>query len=332
MNKTILAGVKLPQIFKSSLDKSLKTIKVGDKKSLYFLYSEFVLRANLNSSYRQVLNNADLAAIDGKGLEWSNFMLHGNPRYNPTNLVVIRVLWNLFKNMVMGAFLILGKKNMAQTTFNQVILGRDYIYTLLREANNNKWKVALIGSNKQVHKTLQVQYPHARILVWEGDPTSPLMRDNGRQSEQKDDIKFKHTFLNAGNLLSQFPDLIQARGFVRRIEPELVIVCIGGASGKQEFFIDNIKQDSSIQYGLAVGVGAAFDHLGSGAAQVKTSSRLESMGLEWLHRIISNPQRAMRTWYSIYKLWWITSLQPFLDDGQVVNLANFKTKYFKPKI
>jgi N-acetylglucosaminyldiphosphoundecaprenol N-acetyl-beta-D-mannosaminyltransferase len=115
---------------------------------------------------------------------------------------------------------------------------------------------------------------------------------------------------------------LQARALARRIEPDLILVCLGGASGKQEFFINNLKNDKSINFGVAVGIGAAFDHLGSGEKQKRTSSVLEKRGLEWLFRIFTNPKRGFRTWHSIYQLWILTTLQPFTNRTNDITWKN----------
>ncbi|MBC7406651.1 MAG: WecB/TagA/CpsF family glycosyltransferase [Candidatus Parcubacteria bacterium] len=317
--KTLLAGVELPQITKAGLNQKIRALDPLSKTVLYFLYSEFVIRANSNPSYRNILNKADITAIDGKGLEWSNYILSGNPKYRPENLIKVRIYYNLLKNIWSGFRIIVGRVNLSYITKNEVILGRDFVYDLLKQANISKAKVAIIGSNRTVAKRLNKQFPDCTIMVWEAPFDGMLMTDTGRITPNTS-TQSQHSFLNPENLLSEFPELIQARGFVRRLEPDLVIVCIGGASGKQEFFVDNIKMDSSINFGLAVGVGAAFDHLGSGQNQKRTIAWLERSGLEWLFRIFTNRKRARRTWHSIIALWQLTSLQPFFPKDQKINI------------
>ena len=319
IKKTILAGVELPQITRAGLNQKIRGLDALSKTVLYFFYSEFIIRANSNPAYRDVLNRGNLTAIDGKGLEWSNYNLLGNPKYQPENLIRERIYYNLIKNICQGFWLIFRRVDFSQMTKNEVILGRDFVYDLLKQANINKSKVVIIGSNRLVAKALEAQFPFASIMVWEAPSDGMLMTDTGRNTP-KTNIENQHGFLNPENLLSEFPELIQARGFVRRFEPDLVIVCLGGASGKQEFFISNILGDSSIQFGLAVGVGAAFDHLGSGDKQKKVIPWVEKSGLEWLFRIVTNPKRASRTWHSIYTLWCLTSLQPFVPQGEKIEI------------
>jgi exopolysaccharide biosynthesis WecB/TagA/CpsF family protein len=328
-NKTILAGVSLPQSTKAQLDSFVEQIEVNNKKVLYFLYSEFVLRANQNVNYSKILNQADLLIIDGRGLEWSNFMLLGNIKKQLGKYTHLSILWNCFKNLFKGFFMITGKFDFKKRTNNEIILGRDFAFELLAKSNRNKEKVVIIGSNKAVQKELDKMYPEIRLVVWEADYNSNLMRDQARNTKNSDlTIQEKHGLINQDNLLIEFPDLLQARALIRRIEPELVLVCLGGATGKQEFFINNIKNDVSINFGIAVGIGAAFDHLGSGEKQKRTSKQLEKRGLEWMFRIITNPKRGFRTWYSIYQLWLLTSLQPYTER---TNNITFKTIWAETK-
>jgi UDP-N-acetyl-D-mannosaminuronic acid transferase (WecB/TagA/CpsF family) len=66
---------------------------------------------------------------------------------------------------------------------------------------------------------------------------------------------------------------------VQKFTPDLLLISLGGGSGKQEFFIDNLKQDPKVNFRLATGIGAALDHLGTGAEQ---KNRLKSFkNLAW---------------------------------------------------
>ena len=68
-----LFGVNLPKIKKSELTKEIKILPKNSKKSLFFLYSELLLKANRNRSHQIILNNADFNPIDGRGMEWILF-------------------------------------------------------------------------------------------------------------------------------------------------------------------------------------------------------------------------------------------------------------------
>ncbi|MBR4011637.1 MAG: WecB/TagA/CpsF family glycosyltransferase, partial [Spirochaetaceae bacterium] len=68
----------------------------------------------------------------------------------------------------------------------------------------------------------------------------------------------------------------------------LTLVALG--SPKQEFFIQKAKKH--LKNGLLIGVGGSFD-VWSG--EVKRAPKIyQKLGLEWLYRTISQPQRFKR--------------------------------------
>ena len=69
----LFLGIKLPQTNPSKLLKNLQKLPINSQKSMYFLYSEFLLRSNRNICYQKTLKKANFLAIDGKGLLWSQF-------------------------------------------------------------------------------------------------------------------------------------------------------------------------------------------------------------------------------------------------------------------
>ncbi len=75
---------------------------------------------------------------------------------------------------------------------------------------------------------------------------------------------------------------------LKSVSPGLVLVALG--SPKQEFFIQKAKK--VLKTGLLIGVGGSFD-VWSGV--VKRAPRIyQKLGLEWLYRTISQPQRFKR--------------------------------------
>lgn len=320
---SVLCGIKLPSITLRELNDKVANLERTAKTNLYFFYSEFIIRANVNKDYANVLNKAALKAIDGKGLEWANYNLREESySMRPSRFLYPRFLYRLFYNLAEGFIIIFFGIDTTKITQNEVILGRDFIYTLLDSANKLSQKVFLVGTNNMVLSGLQAKYPKIGFQALIADANSDLMQDKGKITGELSTIVQKHSFLNENNLLQEFPDLENAAYQIASFNPDLVLVCLGGASGKQEFFLELIQSDNRCSYRLAVGVGAALDHMGGGQAQKRTNKFFEKRGLEWLFRIFTNPSRAFRTWYSIYMLWWLVSLQPFVGEGKSVNLRN----------
>jgi exopolysaccharide biosynthesis WecB/TagA/CpsF family protein len=338
-----LFGVKLPQITKFELKEKIRKLKrnLSKKNVLYFHYSEFLLRANRNPWYKDTLNNGNLAAIDGKGLHWAmwttmktGFLPDLFKKYFVYLHIVLRIpsflilfFFQLWINLFVGLFTLTTKFNFTKRTKNQVILGRDFVYDLLKIAETNKLKTLLLGGSSEsdeVTKTLiNKLFPKLKLSIWSRSFTSLLMKDQFLP-------EFVGQTLNSENVCQFFPDLYEAKKFIKSEKPDLVLVCLGGGSGRQEFFIDNIYKDKNIDFLLATGLGAAVDHLGGGAKQTEAPKWMQSAGLEWLYRFIKQPYRRKRVFDSIVTLWWWTTVQQFMVGTQarptVVNILTNSQK------
>lgn len=329
-----LFGVKLPSTTHSKLSKSLIEIEKGSKKTLYFLYSEFLLRANRNPWYKEVLNRSDFSAIDGKGLLWSQMKLNRlslipnvyKALYTQLPFLIrvpfflVLFLVQLLVNLLLGFFLIVAKFDIQKLVKNELILGRKFIYNLFDFADTNKWTVLIIAAGnenkqKEIKTKILKLHPKLKLDFWTKPSDSQLMKDEFGESFKVKMVKDGIT-LNTNNLFEAFPELLEAKEVVKKKKYDLVLVCLGGASGKQEFFIDNLKQDDTVKFTLSTGVGAAIDHLGAGVEQKKPPKWLTDAGLEWLFRFINQPYRRGRIWDSIFTLWWWTTLQEFQIFGE----------------
>ncbi len=331
-----LFGVNLPQTNRLKLRNQLRNLQPDQKATLYFFYSEFLLRANRNLAYKEVLNRGIFTALDGRGLHWSMWRIWRRG-WLPTIYTKWIADWPLFLrpflffpffaleyvwNVCLSSFCLITKRKFSQVTQNELILGRDFSYDLLTLAEENNWKTLIIGGSTDNSQTIVNLigglYPQLDFDIWSQPYDSDLMRDQPRTG-------LDVSQLSTGNLLTYFPQLGAAKTHIELFQPDLLLVCLGGASGKQEFFIDNLYKDEDVNFTLAAGVGAALDHLGGGAKQVKAPSWLTSLGLEWLYRLIKLPYRRGRILDSVFTLWWWTTVQEFMLTGrtsrQFVNLV-----------
>lgn len=339
-------NVNLPQINKYDLQQKLARLKKGDKKTLYFFYSEFLLRANRNPFYRDVLQKADLSAIDGRGLHWSQYKLAKEsflPKIFRTKVLhkskfirvpfflvafFLQLIFNIF-NLILNNFT---RKDFSQKTSNELILGRSFSYDLLNIAEKKGWKTLIMGASQQAdditHKIASTLFPKLNLVLWTRSPNSLLMKDFFAQKDTyaNTSVGWKARFLDFftreegllthHNLFQKFPDLLDAEAFIKKEKPDLILVGIGGGSGKQEFFIDYLKHNSEIDFTLATGLGAAFDHLGTGvkAQQNKIPTWMTKMGLEWLWRLWKLSYRRGRIIDAVVTLWFWTTLAQFMKD------------------
>ena len=338
-----LFGVNLPQTSLFQLKEKIRKLNrnLSQKHVLYFHYSEFLLRANRNPWYKEVLNRGNLSAIDGKGLHWAmwSVMREGLlpklyksffiffPIFVRVPVFVLLFFIQLPINLVAGFLTLTLKYSFTPRTKNQIVLGRDFVYDLLRIADEKNFKTMIIGGSEEgsevTQKLIQNMYPKLDLTVWARSHNSLLMQDKVLP-------EFIGETITSENVCQFFPDLWEAKKAIKTHKPDLVLVCLGGSTGRQEFFIDNIYQDPEMEFLLATGLGAAFDHMGGGAKQTIAPKWMISSGLEWLHRMIHQPYRRKRVFDSIVTLWWWTTVQQFMQNTQsrqtVVNILTNSEK------
>jgi N-acetylglucosaminyldiphosphoundecaprenol N-acetyl-beta-D-mannosaminyltransferase len=87
---------------------------------------------------------------------------------------------------------------------------------------------------------------------------------------------------------------------INQVGAKILLVAFGQV--KQETWIaENLKNLPNIK--VAIGVGGTFDYL---AGQVKRApSWMRSLGLEWLFRLIMEPQRIGRIWNATVGFSWL---------------------------
>ena len=269
------------------------------KESLYLLYSEFCLRAKHNLDYYNVIKNSNYLGVDGRGIVWAlnaidhyeNKLKIGNLEQPKSNSITFCIVYvgNIFSAL---NFILL--KKLSQTTSGiNLILGRSLTYSLLDLAQGEGWKVLLIagGELEVVRQNILLKYPNLELDYTQFDTSSIVMKDS-----------MGYNAIDQSNLFDIFPELILATTKVSEMKPNLILVGLGGTSGKQEFLIDYLKNESEVDFGLAVGIGAALDHLGGGKKQKEAPLWMQKNGLEFVWRIINQPYRIKRILDSVFGL------------------------------
>lgn len=203
------------------------------------------------------------------------------------------------------------------------ILGRDFVYRIFQIAQEKKWVVSIVGGSDLLRANLLAKYPQISFRFWYISADSALMRDQSKTElvlganfarETKEQlaklVNFKHKILSRTNLFTEFPDLEAAEKFLET-ESDLVLVCLGGATGKQEFFIERLLHNPKIKFRAIFGLGAALDHLGAGSQQSKPPRLFVSTGMEWLYRFFFQPKRRFRILDSVLGLFLAVNKETF---------------------
>lgn len=226
---------------------------------------EILLRARENRELQDILNGSDMKVMDGVGIKIAYRYLNdkisiswGFIRPFPETLSLIK---NIFK-------VILENKN--EEPF-PIIKGRGFFVDLIKMCSRNKWKIFLLGGTegvaKSVEEKLKKKYQNLKVESSSGpilDEHAIPVTKKGRKIEEKT-IKKINSF-----------------------KPDIVFVAFGAP--KQELWSSRHLAKLNTK-GMMV-VGGTFDYI---SGKVKLPPKcMEKIGLEWLWRLITQPERIGR--------------------------------------
>ncbi|BCX15056.1 MAG: acetyl-mannosamine transferase [Patescibacteria group bacterium] len=232
---------------------------------------EIVLEAQKDRELALILNSADFAIPDGIGLAQSNLFL-SLPNYSFLPLRFLALIFGWLKVF----FLTLFSKDKLFSGLN-VIKGRRLFEDLIFLANKKKFRVVLIGDDKQSAQkaagALKGNYKKVNIFAFSG----PRLDREGKPFDDKERLKEK--------------EIINS---INKIRPHLVFVGFGAP--KQEKWIWRNKD--KLDVGGMMVVGGTFDYV---SGRLKYPPRfLEKAGLEWLWRLLVQPKRLGRIFRAVF--------------------------------
>jgi len=266
MNKKNILGVGVTDTSKNEILEYIVKNLENFKKKLFVVTPnpEFLVLASKNKTFRDVLNKADLALIDGVGI-----------------MIAGRVLGRPLKERFSGVDLVESLcKRVAEKPITVGFLGgRGGVAELTAECLQKKYpklKIAFVG--EEWNSDLFGRQPHIaddarKTLLGVGPYFSSL-------NKSRHQTKTQPTFNSSAS--GQAPSFINGNGI------DILFVAFGAP--KQEFWIN--ENLGKIPVKIAIGVGGAFDYL-SGKTP-RAPSFVRSIGLEWLFRLINQPWRIKR--------------------------------------
>ena len=122
-------------------------------------------------------------------------------------------------------------------------------------------RIAIVGGDSALLASLQVKFPE--VIFVQHQPPMGLMQDPGARR--------------------------RATEFIAAQQPRFTFVCVG--SPQQEFIAAEASKIEGSR-GLALCVGAALEFITG--SQKRAPLLAQRMGLEWAHRLLSNPRRMWR--------------------------------------
>jgi len=275
MNKKNILGVGITNASKKeALEYIVENLENFTKKRYFVTPNpEFLVLANKNITFKNVLNNADLALADGVGV-----------------IIAAKILGKPLKDRFTGV---------------------DLVKSLCKEVSKKPITVGFLGGRGGVAELtaecLRKKYPGLKVgFVGEEWP-------NGGEVDQlsrvADDVCSSDRGPVKSNPSRQYSFAVRAVGnpssfatpkissanksnlTIKQFDKEIIdILFVAFGAPKQEFWIsENLPK---IPVKIAIGVGGAFDYI-SGKIP-RAPGFLRSLGLEWLFRLTVQPWRIKR--------------------------------------
>jgi N-acetylglucosaminyldiphosphoundecaprenol N-acetyl-beta-D-mannosaminyltransferase len=210
-------------------------ITSGRPHQLTTVNPEFVIAAQGDEEFRQIINNAALALPDGIGL--------------------------------LKAAQFLGT-----TPLPERVPGSDLVIKLAELSHQKEYRIYFLGAQPGVAekaiRKLKMRYPNLQVAgCYAG---SPSLEEN---------------------------EIIVQRILLTR--PDILLVAYG-APKQDKWIARNLER---LQIPVCIGVGGSFDFI-AGTAK-RAPLWLQRLGLEWFHRLLTQPRRWRRIWNAVPRFSWL---------------------------
>lgn len=259
-----ILGVRVDQV---DMEQSVKQVdhwlKGQGKHYIVTTNVEFVMKAQQDLYFKEILNNADLSVADSLRLGWANFEL------NQKSLLKKIIFWPFF----------LSPSLLPYQDF-QPVGGVYLLEKLCQEAANQEWSVGFLGGKGGVAQEaalkLQQKYPELKVIF---TSDGPRVNNDGEQTDGED-LRFMIYDLR-----------VHKSYFVNRKSfPTVDALFVGFGQVKQEKWI--AKNLPNLPVKVAMGVGGSFDEI---SGEVPAAPLwLWQVGFKWLFRLILQPGRVKR--------------------------------------
>lgn len=260
-------------------------------KKKFFLVTpnpEFLVLANKNSDYRNILNQADLASADGIGI-----------------IIASKILGQPLKGRLTGV---------------------DLVDSLCKRVSIKPITVGFLGGRSGVaEKTaecLKKKYPGLKVVFaseeWPNVSAGPVrLHPRPTSSVASLPAGARRGSPAPATRLSRSPESGLPRynnltiGQFNNGAIDILFVAFGAP--KQEFWIsENLDK---IPVKIAIGVGGAFDYISGRVG--RAPSWMQNIGLEWMYRLIRQPWRLKRQ-FSLLRFIWLVIKEKLSKSGTLI--------------
>lgn len=255
--KISVFGIPIDSFDKKEVIKYIEQ-QINSNKKLFIttVNVEFLYQSLNNEKVRKMLENSSLNLADGIGVIWAaKYLSLKLPENKFTRYIVA------FVKLILSLFAIIFYPKYIKKPVPERISGSDFIWDLSRLASKNKLKVFLLGGGptipEQASLNLQTEIVDLQVAgTYEGSP------------DEKEELK----------IIS----------LIKKANTDILFVAYGVPN--EELWLErNLKKTGAK---IGIGVGGTFDFL---AGRVKRAPKfIRLVGLEWLWRLILQPNRIKR--------------------------------------
>lgn len=262
--KVNILGVKIDNV---TMDEAVARVEAmladGRKHQIVTPNPEFVMLAQKDEEFKQILNQADLAVPDGIGLLAAAKYLN----LNATRVPILRELQKLAQGVWIGFCVLFARKRL--DVIREQVTGVDLVWELASLAERKGYSFYLLGGAPgvvQKAKDILTSFfvPKLKIVGAEEGRSLSLNLKEERSIDQQ----------------------IITR--INKVEPDILLVAFGAP--KQEKWIAQYL--SQLKVKVAIGVGGTFDYLIRKPPRAPTF--FQKKGIEWLWRLFMQPRRLTR--------------------------------------
>lgn len=258
-----ILGIRVdPVTIDHATEKVVEWVKKGGKHYIVTTNVEFIVKAQKDLEFKELLNKSDLSISDSSRLDWA---------YN------IECEKVFLKKLLAWPFFLapnLLKKHLPTTT------GVDLMENLCRVSQERGFTVGLLGGGDSIaEKTkecLLKRYPGLKVSY---TLSGGEVNEHGNEIGQVSSSKYQVVSMKGKKIHN-----------TNYILPATDILFVAFGAPKQEKWI--IKNMANVDAKVFMGVGGAFDYI-SGEV-IRAPLWLRVLGLEWLFRLLIQPWRIKR--------------------------------------
>lgn len=236
---------------------------------------EFIIDAQEDAEFRDIINNSSLSVPDGIGVVLANKYLEKIEKFPRNFLFPLRAL---IEGILLGIRTLFNGHELS----SERISGVDLAYKLCEVASKKKYNIFLLGGR---YKNVLGKFDSAIDKDMSEDARTELEKLYPGINIVGATSKYSRLQIDDSNTVNFINDVMKEKG-IQRID----ILLVAYNHGHQEKWI--IRNKDKIPAKVSIGCGGTFDYIVRNCALPPTYYVNKNLG--WLYRVIKQPWRIKR--------------------------------------